>query len=102
MYDMEERWHVSGVIRGRDDKQPHRPIRLHRAARSEALLKTAFERGERHYDEPVAEMRERYINQLGKLPDEYKRLRNPEIYRVMLSEQVGLLKEERLNRSDAV
>jgi nicotinate phosphoribosyltransferase len=102
MYDMEERWQASGVIRGRDDTQPHRPIRLHRAARSEALLKTAFEQGERHYDEPVVEMRDHYIKQLGKLPDEYKRLRNPEIYRVMLSEQVGLLKEERLNRSDAV
>jgi nicotinate phosphoribosyltransferase len=102
LYDANEPWEPGGVIRGRDDKQPHRIIRLRRATRAELLLHTVFENGKRHEHEAVPEMRRRYLDQVRMLPDEYKRLRNPEIYRVLLSEKVGALKDDLMNRPDAV
>jgi len=102
LYDADEAWERGGIIHGRDEIQPHRPARLRRAARAEPLLHTVFENGQRQEREAVPDMRQRYLDQLRVLPEEYKRLRNPEIYRVLLSEKVGALKEDLMNRLDAV
>ena len=102
LYDADETWEQGGVVRGRDEFQPHRVVNLRRAARAEPLLRTVFENGQRQEHAAVPEMRQRYLDQLQLLPDEYKRLRNPEIYRVLLSEKVGSLKEELLIGPDAV
>ena len=42
-------------------------------------------------------VRARTQAQINALPDEFKRLRNPEIYRLVLSEGLGDLKEQLLN-----
>jgi len=48
----------------------------------------------------LADIRERAQRGIASLPDEFKRLRNPEIYRVMLSESVGRGKAELLENPD--
>jgi hypothetical protein len=36
------------------------------------------------------------LGQIAALPDEFKRLRNPEIYRVLLSQRIGALRDDML------
>jgi hypothetical protein len=50
---------------------------------------------------PIDQVRARALEQIGALPDEYKRLRNPEIYRVLISQRLGQLKAEMLQNPDA-
>lgn len=103
LYDADEPYAESGVILGRDAIQPHRSVRLHRAARSEPLLRTVFDRGKRTLQNaPVGELRNHCLAQIDAMPDEYKRLRNPEIYRVVLSEKIGELKDELMRGPDVI
>ena len=102
MYDADESWPEEGTIHGRDYHQPHRPMVLRNAVRAEPLLQPVFDRGVRQPSSPVSAHRQRFLEQLAKLPDEYKRLRNPEIYRVILSERIGVMKDELINNPDAV
>ena len=51
---------------------------------------------------PIETVRRHVLDQIAALPDEFKRLRNPEIYRVILSEGLGQLKEEMLQNPDMV
>lgn len=97
MFDADEPRPASGLIIGRDASQPHRVVRLGPATRSQALLETVFHDGKRIGASPsVRAIRERFLSQLAAMPEEYKRLRNPEIYRVILSEKIGELKDELL------
>ncbi len=101
LYDMDEPFAHSGHIDRRNATQPHRETRLRNTARAELLFETVFENGTRTKPQlPVRDIRARYLAQRAMLPDEYKRLRNPEIYRVMLSTKIGELKEELLKNPD--
>src|SRR5690606_11774742 len=83
-----------GAEADRDRLQPHRSVHLADAARSEDLLQTVFEHGQRTQPSlPIADIRAHALAGMAALPEEFKRLRNPEIYRVLLSPQLGSLKD---------
>lgn len=95
LYDIDEDAPRTGVITARDRTQAHLDVRLRGAARAESLLTTVFANGERVGEAPpIAAVRERTLGQIGELPEEYTRLRNPEIYRVLLSQRIGAIREE--------
>lgn len=59
------------------------------------MLKEVFYNGEILIPlEPVSVIRERAKQQIASLSEEYKRLRNPEVYRVLLSPRLGELKNQ--------
>ncbi len=92
-----EQWPESGLIEGRAQKHPHAARRIENAASARLLLETVFERGRRiRKTLPLKDIRDYALQQRDRLPEEYKRLRNPEIYRVLLSRQLGELKDELL------
>jgi nicotinate phosphoribosyltransferase len=89
-----------GTVRGRYRTWTHRGASIREAARSEEMLKTVFDDGDRiAVPVPVAEIRQYAIEQIDRLPEEFKRLRNPEIYQVLLSPELGELKDRLLNAS---
>lgn len=95
------RWPESGTIAGRSQKHPHMAARIEGAARAEGLLRTVISGGRRlRPAEPLDTVRRRAQDQMDALPDEFKRLRNPEIYRVMLSEELGAVKDRMLTRPE--
>lgn len=97
LFQYDEPWPARGVIPGRRRNEPHLEARIRGAVRAEELLVTVFDRGIRAYETPpTREIRRRALDQIAALPPEYKRLRNPEIYRVMLSERTGALKAQML------
>lgn len=101
LYQQDEPWPARGAIPGYRRTQPHMETRLRDAARGEELLKVVFEQGKRVAPQPdIHEVRRRALSQIGALPEEFKRLRNPEIYRVILSPATGQLKEEMLKNPD--
>ena len=101
LYEEGEIWPDSGTITGRHEPLPHNEVRLRGAVRGESVLSTVFERGKRVTASPsIHDVRRRACDQIASLPDEFRRLRNPEIYRVMLSERIGMLKEEMLSTPD--
>lgn len=101
MYLAEEQYQESGVIEGRLRAQPHVKIRKAGAVRSEPLLQPVFRNGQRVGGRPdIHTLRDRARASIEALPDEYKRLRNPEIYRVLLSNQIGELKDFMLSNPD--
>ncbi len=101
MYLAEERYQKSGVIEGRLRSQPHVKTRRMGAVRSEVLLQPVFRKGKRVGKRPnIHALRERARAGIAALPEEYKRLRNPEIYRVLLSSRIGELKDAMLSNPD--
>src|SRR5690606_31897901 len=75
-YDARENMVPGGVIAGRDRLQPHRAVQLAHSSRGEDLLHTVFEGGTRIQPaEPIAAIRERAVEGMATLPDEFKRLR---------------------------
>ncbi len=90
-------------IVGRDRVQPHNPRGIRNAARSEELLQLVVEDG-RRVGEPVTleQIRQRAVASIGALPEEFTRLRNPEFYRVILSNRLGDIKENLLQRPEFV
>lgn len=101
LYQEEEANPCVGPISGRRRNEPHLEVRLRDTARAEDLLVTVFDRGRRVYETPpTSTIRQRAMAQIASLPDEYKRLRNPEIYRVILSERTGALKARMLEDPD--
>lgn len=100
-YADDERFETNGQIAGRDRTQPHRSVRLGDAATAEDLLQVVFEGGRRtQAAPPIAEVRARAHAQMASLPEEFKRLRNPEIYRVLLSSKLGDLKDGLMQSAD--
>ena len=63
-----------------------------------SFCSACFDKGRRLTEAPpIASVRRWALDQIAALPEEFKRLRNPEIYRVVvLSEKMGQLKEEML------
>jgi nicotinate phosphoribosyltransferase len=90
-----------GEIGGRRRSEPHIRSLIRDTARGEDLFQTCFEQGTRLLaSPPLPAIRERALRCIAALPDEFKRLRNPEIYRVMLSEAVGREKAALLENPD--
>jgi nicotinate phosphoribosyltransferase len=102
MYFRGEAWPREGTIEGRRRMQPQVASRIRNAVRGEELLQTVFEQGRRvAVPERIEEVRRRALNQMAAIPDEFKRLRNPELYRVLLSQEVGKMKEQLLLAPDS-
>lgn len=98
MYLGQEAWPDSGKIPGRARTQPHREARLEGAANAAPLLIEYMRDGKRVLPaEDAHTVRERAQKAIAELPDEFKRLRNPEIYRVLLSKELGALKDRLFN-----
>lgn len=89
------------IIEGRHRARPHQSARLRGAVRCEDLLQPVFTAGKRiAQTPPIAETRKRVVDQIASLPEEFKRLRNPEVYRVLLSPETGRLKEQMIENPD--
>ena len=93
LYRAEEAWPPMGTIHAQLREQPHVPAVIRDAASAEPLLQTVADRGRivaARTD--VHSTRQRALAQIAAIPEEFKRLRNPEIYRVLLSPELGQLK----------
>lgn len=95
MYLEGEEYPQSGLIPTRSRLFPHIPQKLEGAVYAEPLLKEVFYNGNITIPlESVQNIRERVRKQISGLSEEYKRLRNPEVYRVYLSPRLGDLKNQ--------
>ena len=103
MYHKDEAWADKGTISGRHRTRPNLAARIKDAAKASELLRPMFERGERVGPQPsIHDIRRHALAEIATLPEEFKRLRNPEVYNVILSETIGALKEEMLEHPDTV
>ena len=101
MYEEGETYLEHGDISGKHRTHHHTRHILRGAYHSRPLLEMVFSEGERIKATPsIEEIRASAIQQISGLPEEYKRLRNPEIYRVMISEHIGEMKEQFIARLD--
>ncbi len=99
--DREEEPLQSGDINGHHRTQRNVHSRLRATHHAQPLLEEVFRAGRRTRPAPsMEEIRRHAQAQIACLPDEFKRLRNPEIYKVMLSETLGHMKEEILTFLD--
>lgn len=97
-----EEWPEHGEVRGRQRTHPNLTVRFRETAKAVDLLRPVVENGRRiEAAPPIHEVRRQSLSQIAALPDEFKRLRNPEIYRVVLSEPMGRLKADMLENPDA-
>lgn len=95
VYLADEELLLEGVPVGRGRTQPQRRQRLPRAASGEPLLREVFREGKRTAPrQSASDIRDFVLAQIAVLPEEFKRLRNPEIYRVLLSESLSDLKDK--------
>lgn len=93
-----EAWPEQGAVPGRSRAHPHREMRLEGTASAAPLLVTQMEAGRRVVPrEDATAARARAQGALAAMPEEFKRLRNPEIYRVFLSPALGALKDRLYN-----
>jgi nicotinate phosphoribosyltransferase len=101
MYGEDEAWAPAGTIVGRSRVLPHLPVKILGAARGEPLLQPVFAHGQRlSQPQPIQAIRDHARRQIESLREEFKRLRNPEIYRVAVSEHIGELKNQVLTNPD--
>lgn len=85
---------------GIDRQQFYRKFVFRNVARCEELMQLYVKNGKRIKDpESLAVIRERASRQIAALPEELKRLRNPEIYPVILSPKLARVKEELLQKN---
>ncbi|HNZ48113.1 MAG TPA: nicotinate phosphoribosyltransferase [Candidatus Hydrogenedentes bacterium] len=97
MYSEYETPETGGIIEGRSRKHPQVPRRIENAAQSQPLLREAFVLGKRiSAERTAAEIREYAAAQQSGLTEEFKRLRNPERYPILLSPAMGDLKHDLL------
>lgn len=103
MYLADEEACSEGVVDARQRLEPHHHTSLNGAVRGEELLQPAFKDGRLVGDVTnIHEIRDRTLDQIRSMPEEFRRLRNPEVYRVLLSEGVGRIKEEMMRRPSRV
>ncbi len=101
MYLDGEDHHTGGPVTGRSRTWPHRKVHAASPAWQEELLQSVVVDGKRlHESPPIADIRARALAQIAALPEEFKRMRNPQIYDVMLSESLGELKDSMLSNPD--
>ena len=99
IYREDEPWSKEGFSSGRQRTHPDLTERLAEARRGVELMQKVFENGKRCVAAPTArEIRQRAQDQIAALPEGFKRLRDPEVYPVILSEQMGQLKEDMLEK----
>ncbi|MGI6139692.1 MAG: nicotinate phosphoribosyltransferase [Candidatus Hydrogenedentales bacterium] len=90
-----------GTIPGRAQKHPHAARYLEHTAYAKPLLETVFAAGKRtRVPLKTKDIRDYALTTQASLPEEYKRLRNPEIYKVLLSPQLGNMKDSMLFQSE--
>lgn len=100
MYLSDETPKTGELMYARLRKRPHATTRLEGAAEARPMLETVFANGRRLLPaEDVHTVRDRARGQTIGLPEEFKRLRNPEIYRVLLSERLGSVKDRVLTEA---
>jgi nicotinate phosphoribosyltransferase len=100
MYLDDEAPPIHGDIEGRHRTRPNLVTRLHGAECSAELLEPVLAEGRRlAASPPIHQVRAHAQQQIATLPEEFKRLRNPEVYRVILSGKIGTLKEEMLEKT---
>lgn len=88
-----EEFPSKGDIEARVRLFPHISQTIEGAEHCELLHKEVFKDGEILIPlESVHSIKERANRQITSLPEEYKRLRNPEVYKVLLSPKLGDLK----------
>lgn len=93
MYLEGEEFPTKGDIDARVRLFPHISQKIEGADYCEPLHKDVFRDGNILIPlESVHKIRERARQQLACLPEEYKRLRNPEVYKVLLSPKLGEIK----------
>lgn len=81
-----------------DPRNPLRRKRVSSPTRCEPLLAPVMEKGSRlHPPESLEVMRKRRVDNLDRLDPSYKRLVNPHVYKVGVSQALWRLKEELLN-----
>ena len=101
MFFQEESWEARDRVVGRARIAPNHKQVIEGVARSETLLKPMLRNGKRIVDpEPVQQIRSHAQKQIAQLPEEFKRMRNPEIYHVLLSPAMGDLKEQMLENPE--
>lgn len=101
LYLADETWPTGGAVDARQRVMPSLPGRIGNAAHAEALLEPVFENGNRTAPARTArEVRDHALDQIARMPEEYRRLRNPEVYKVLLSPELGARKEELLLRPE--
>jgi nicotinate phosphoribosyltransferase len=101
MYLSDEDISENGSILGRHRTSPHLNLRIAGAEKAVGLLQPLFASGARLAEMPsIHEVRGYALGQIAALPDEFKRLRNPEVYRVILSPKMADLKETLLENPD--
>jgi len=92
---------VGPSVMGRNHMHPHQLASLRGVARCESLLEVVVENGHRVCASPsISSIRDRALSQIGGLTEELKRLRNPEVYRVILSDRIGSRKDDMLLRAE--
>ena len=97
----QESWLAQGDIPGRRWGRPYLTTRLPGAHGATELLRPVVENGRRTVASPSVEsVRQHALDQIASLPEEFKRLRNPEVYRVLLTESLGALKVEMIEKPD--
>lgn len=95
LYHTGEDYPASGDIEARQRSQPHLSAHVKSAARAEPILETVFEEGRLIGDTPdIHALRQRALDQIDSMGEEFKRLRNPERYTVHLSDKLGGLKAD--------
>ncbi len=93
MYIRGEKYLKKGTIRGKRLTQPELDSIIENVSYSKSMLNKVFENGKRNTKSTeLKAIREYASKQIESLPEEYKRLTNPEFYKVILSKFVGDLK----------
>jgi len=99
IYREEEPWSKESFSSGCQRAHPDQAASLPEARRGVELMQKVFENGKRCVLAPVVrEIRKHAQDQIAALPEGLKRLRKPEVYPVILSQLMGRLKEELLER----
>jgi nicotinate phosphoribosyltransferase len=89
------------TVIGQDRQHFHHTYRLKGVRRQRELKRLCFKEGERIVaPESIETVKRRAREQIASLPEELKRLRNPEIYPVALSPKLTRLKEEILRENN--
>ena len=101
MYLHDENWDYSEQVVGRNRTSPGHKHALEGVARAESMLKLVIQSGQRlTAPENIQTIRDRAQQQIAYLPEEFKRMRNPEIYDVLLSPKIGDMKETMLDNPE--
>lgn len=97
MYLQSEVLSEGPCVTGRHRLFTEQSVSLQSTSNAVQLLQPVFDHGKRIGKSPtLEEVRDRAKSEIDALPDEYKRMRNPEIYKVLLSDELAELKRKML------